>query len=223
MRAGCFSVLLLFSAPAVAENRASQKKDKGNITNLSADFTINDWAVRRLRHEAMIAAQQGKVPAERLPRSTHCPINIDKSDALSNILSNADPRARQELGMAALKSDRLHNFVCHYRDALDKVLGDSNITATQPQLPDVAMAAREASVQLILQAIHACGRCQDASLLKTVAAGSAIAAGMYPEALRLLFELLETQRDLRDVYESVQKIYAARQRGKGEVSLSSPR
>jgi len=171
----------------------------------------------------MIAAQQGKVPAERLPRSTHCPINVDKSDALSNILSNADPRARQELGMAALKSDRLHNFVCHYRDALDKVLGDSNITATQPQLPDVAMAAREASVQLILQAIHACGRCQDASLLKTVAAGSAIAAGMYPEALRLLFELLETKRDLRDVYESVQKIYAVRQRGKGEVSLSSPR
>lgn len=203
-----------------------QKKDKGQTGNINTDFTaftINEWAVRRLRNEATIAAKQGNVQAERFPKPDHCPVNADKSEALLKILSNADPRARQELGMAALKSDSFHAFVCHYRDALDKVFGDSRVAATQPQLPDVAMAAREASVQLALQAIHACGKCQDAALLKTVAAGSAVAAGMYPEALRLLFELLETRRDLRDVYESVQRTYASRQRGKGEVSLSSPR
>ncbi len=210
---------------AAAEKSASQKVDKGISTDFK-NFTINDWAVRRLRLEAMIAAhhdQKIKVPSERLPRSTNCPVDVNKSDAVSRILSNADPRARQELGVAALQSDPVQTFVCYYREALDKVLGDSNATDSQPRLPDVALAAREASVQLIFQAIHACGRCQDAPLLKTVAAGSAVAAAMYPEALRLLFELLEAKRDLRDVYESVQKTYAARQRGKGEVSLSSPR
>jgi hypothetical protein len=213
----------LFSASAAAENHASQKKDNKLTTNFKTEFTINDWAVRRLRHEATIATQQGKVPVEPLPRPANCTVNVAKADDLSKILSNADPRARQELGLAALKSDPFRAFVCHYRDALEKVMGDSNVTGTQPQMPDVAMAAREASVQLILQSVHACGRCQDAPLLKTVAAGSAVAAGMYPEALRLLFELLETRRDLRDVYESVQKTYAARQRGKGEVSLGAPR
>ncbi len=93
----------------------------------------------------------------------------------------------------------------------------------QIALPDVAIAAREASVQLMLQAIMTCGRCPESNLLKTVAAGSAVNARMYPEALRLLFELMESRKDLRDVYESVQKTYAVQQRGKGEVSLGSPR
>ncbi len=90
-------------------------------------------------------------------------------------------------------------------------------------LPDVVFAAHEASVQLALQAVHACGRCSDLILLKAVAAGSAVSAKMYPEALRLLFDLLDSRRDLRDVYETVQTTYSASQRGKGEVSLGAPR
>ena len=198
---------------AAAEPHAPQK---------NPTFTVTDWAVQRLRHEAILAADS-KAFVERLPKTQQCSANAEKSNALVGILSNADPRVRQELGAAALEGNSFHAFICHYRDALDKVFGHSEVAVTRPQLPDVALAAQEASVQLILQGVHACGNCKDAALLKTVAAGSAIAARMYPEALRLLFDLIEIRHDLRDVYESVQKTYAAKQRGKGEVSLSSPR
>ncbi|MEY4630157.1 MAG: hypothetical protein RIQ81_277 [Pseudomonadota bacterium] len=90
-------------------------------------------------------------------------------------------------------------------------------------LPEVEMTGREASVQLLLQAVQGCGRCAEGPLLQTVAAGSAIKARMYPEALRLLFDLLEVNAEFRPVYESVQRTFAASHRGKGEVSLGAPR
>lgn len=135
-------------------------------------------------------------------------------------MSNADPRARQEMTLDALNGYPFDRFVCQYREATNKM---ESLDKSGKALPDVVIAAREASVQLMMQALLACGRCAQASLLKTVAAGSAITARLYPEALRLIFELMETSKDFRDVYESVQKTYAVQQRGKGEVSLGSPR
>lgn len=89
-------------------------------------------------------------------------------------------------------------------------------------MPDFLIVANEAATQLVNQALLSCGQCQSNELLKLVAAGSAVSAKMYPEALRMLFDILESRRDLRGVYESIQKIYALNQRGKGQVSLGSP-
>lgn len=166
----------------------------------------------RLRHAALVSS-----PA---PTAVACEVDAGKAEMIVKILSNADPRARQELGIEAINGYPFQKFVCQYHHATEKLLENGK---DRPLLPDVTLAAREASVQLITQAVLACGRCGDAILLKTVAAGSAISAKMYPEALRLLFEIMETRQDLRDVYEAVQKTYAAQHRGKGEVSLGSPR
>jgi hypothetical protein len=105
--------------------------------------------------------------------------------------------------------------------ALNQVFGSP--CTPKPAMPDFLLIANEASVQLMNQAVQICGKCREQELLKLLAAGSAISARMYPEALRMLFDLIDQRKDLRDVYESIQKTYALNQRGKGEVSLGSPR
>ena len=179
---------------------------------IAGPVTLEDWALARLRHSAQ--------PKSPVPPALACEVDPRISGLLVKAMSNADPRARQEQGLEAINGYPFGRFVCQYRDAMEKLLETGS---DRPGMPDVDMAAREASVQLAQQAILACGRCPESNLLKTVAAASAVKARMYPEALRLLFELMETRKDLRDVYESVQKACAAQQRGKGEVSLGAPR
>ncbi len=112
-------------------------------------------------------------------------------------------------------------LLCDFRIAEEKVV---NWNSPQKSvLPEVEATARDAGVQLLLLAVQSCGRCPDATIIQTVAAANAISARMYPEALRILFDLIESRTDLRSVYEAVQKAFAASQRGKGEVTLGAPR
>lgn len=150
-----------------------------------------------------------------------CKSRPDAVSAIVAILSVTDPKTRQDQTSEVLSRREWTQLVCDFREAEEKMTGSRSAPAAV--LPEVEWTAREAAVQLLLQAVQTCARCADASLLQTVAAGSAVKARMYPEALRLLFDLLEVNPEFRPVYESVQRTFAATHRGKGEVSLGAPR
>ena len=150
-----------------------------------------------------------------------CPQTEDGVAAIATILSITDPKTRQDHTVRLMGRRDWSQLVCDFRAAEEKVLsGNSSQNAILPEIKDTA---REAGVQLLTQAMQVCGKCPQAALLQTVAAANAVNARMYPEALRILFDLLESRSDLRPVYESVQKTFAATQRGKGEVTLGAPR
>lgn len=188
------------------------------------------WADFRIRH---LTSQMAEIRPKKQRRSglqaavacqepaVSCHASKEKTDLIATLLSDADPRKRQHTGANILKNTMAPEFACSYRMALNQVLGSP--CAPKPAMPDFLLIANEASVQLMNQAVQICGKCREQEVLKLLAAGSAISARMYPEALRMLFDLIDQRKDLRDVYESIQRTYALNQRGKGEVSLGSPR